>query len=709
MAHYSASALSPMSIRVAIKRGAVSHERMQLWNRQSSFLLPLVAPLLATCACAFSTTPSRNTSTMGSPSITSIAATDTDTGITDTEALATVKDALDNSWVRTLSAESDANLLKSRRREGLSETDDNRNKRPVFNGHYVLVEPTGIKQPRLMLLSQDVADMLKLTHEQVQSNDFVEWVSGNKVLGETWATPYALSIMGTRYTSNCPYGTGDGYGDGRAISIGELHGLELQLKGAGKTPFARGADGRAVLRSSIREFLASEAMHYLGVSTTRALSLAVSNTDLVARPWYSDTAVLSIPSMDDPRLAQYSDEQKQQLLAQLRNEKSDPNIMVREKAAMTCRVATSFTRIGHLDLFARRAQKASMAAVDKTGSQFHTATNEWKELEELVWHACYREFREDAYDPFIEEKDIASAATVLLQKSSENIAGMVADWIRVGFAQGNFNADNCLVGGRTMDYGPFGFLEEYNPLFAKWTGSGEHFGFLNQPSAGFANYKVLVQSVVPVICAAQGDEDPEDTTKEILETAAELFQSKVDEVFRVKLGFEEDQDLGDAVWSALEPLMKKCRTDWTIFFRQLTAIMKEFPDLASTDYAGMLSILEGDESKHPGNGAFYEPLSALHRKQFLVWILEWRNALSISATGKSKYERMRLANPKFVLREWMLVNAYSDAANGNEATLQELYSLIQHPYEEGSQQENDRHYRRAPDEVLRAGGTAFMS
>ena len=90
--------------------------------------------------------------------------------------------------------------------------------------------------------------------------------------------------MGTRYTNNCPYGTGNGYGDGRAISIGEMHGYELQLKGAGTTPFHRGADGRAVLRSSIREFLASEAMHYLGVSTTRALSLVVSRDETVMRP-----------------------------------------------------------------------------------------------------------------------------------------------------------------------------------------------------------------------------------------------------------------------------------------------------------------------------------------------------------------------------------------------------------------------------------------
>jgi uncharacterized protein YdiU (UPF0061 family) len=301
------------------------------------------------------------------------------------------------------------------------------------------------------------------------------------------------------------YNTGDGYGDGRAISIGELFGLELQLKGAGKTPFHRGADGRAVLRSSIREFLASEAMHYLGVETTRALSLVVSEKDTIMRPCtfipqslythaalpvlltffvkiagYSDDVKLELPSMDDPRLAKYPLQQRKQILQQLRTQKADPNVMQAERAAITCRVASSFVRIGHFDLFARRAERASMATADTTESRWNTGTNEWKELEQMVWHACFREYREEAYDPFFDDGDIESAATVFLNKAAEKIATMVANWVRVGFAQGNFNADNCLVGGKTMDYGPFGWMEEYIPSFAKWTGSGAHFGFMNQ-------------------------------------------------------------------------------------------------------------------------------------------------------------------------------------------------------------------------------------
>ena len=621
--------------------------------------------------------------------------------------LATTKAALQNSWVRQLSPETPENLQKSRRAEGLPSDDKNKRRRPVYNGHYVLVEPTGLQEPRLVLYSTDVAQQLELDPE---SDDFLQWVSGNLNLGESWATPYALSIMGKRYTNNCPYGTGDGYGDGRAISIGELNNLELQLKGGGTTPFHRGADGRAVLRSSIREFLASEAMHYLGIETTRALSLVVSEKDKIMRPWYQgNDSVTALPtSVDDPRLARFPEEQRPLILRQIRNQKMDPNTMIQEKAAITCRVAPSFVRVGHLDLFSRRAQLESMKNAETTDSNFDTSTLAWKELEQMIWHACYREYRAEAYDPFIDSKDIVSAANVLLEKAAERLATMVAGWIRVGFAQGNFNADNCLVGGRTMDYGPFGFLEEYNPVFAKWTGSGEHFGFMNQPSAGFANYQVLVESVVPVICAQTGTEAAP-TAKAILEKAVDVFQAKVDEVFRVKLGFEPDMDVGDDVWASLEPLLQKSRCDWTLFFRQLTYVLRDFADSESFDYQAMLETIEGKETQREGSSPFYEPLSSELRREWFDWIELWRNAIISSGAINGAFDRMKSTNPKYVLREWMLVEAYSAASDAEEAELFYLYDLIQRPYDEGSESEVRKYYRRAPAEALMAGGTAYMS
>ena len=407
--------------------------------------------------------------------------------------LSNLSNNFNHSWITQLSPESNENRLKSKQKTPLDDGSSNNVKRPVYNGHYVPVRPVPLLNPRLVIYSKDMANELGMTSEEdVQSDAFVKFFSGDvdgaflnhndngstsgstisshnnedksNVNVQTWATPYALSIMGKRYTSNCPFGTGDGYGDGRAISIGEVaventsHPMaspryELQLKGAGPTPFCRGADGRAVLRSSIREFLASEAMHNLGIETTRALSLTMSEKGSTSqRPWYSERNKKNIPTVDDPRLQKYSLEQRKQIVAQLNAQsKNDPDIMIEEPNAITCRVAPSFVRVGHLDLFARRATKGlSDYSLGLGTSKPDKTSNEFKELEALVWHACFREFPKTCYDPFNESGDVLSASKCLLQHSMDGIATMVAGWIRVGFAQGNFNADNCLVAGRTM-------------------------------------------------------------------------------------------------------------------------------------------------------------------------------------------------------------------------------------------------------------------
>lgn len=422
-----------------------------------------------------------------------------------------------NSWTAQLSPETPDNEQKSWQAiagsGGQSPKDTTNNKtnrtpRPIYNGHFVPVVPLGLPRPRLVLVSSDVLssnvlgwsppltiplDPLRKKDDDNESSkdgtddnqqwltEFVDFCAGNWVAPSpdnnsttttttvsSWATPYALSIMGTRYTNNCPYGTGDGYGDGRAIAIGEFVNVndnnsrwELQLKGAGPTPFGRGADGRAVLRSSIREFLASEAMHHLGVSTARALSLVVSETEVVRRPWYSDAkeedseddTLLrrptrrspTIPNMDDPRLAQYDEEKRREIILQLRRQyKSDPDVMGTEPAAIACRVARSFLRIGHLDLFARRATKPASrnaAATPKSSSSssssslYDTSTLAWQELESLFWHACFREFPNTAHTPYYPVRDIDKAASVFLAESADGVATMVAQWIRVGFCQ----------------------------------------------------------------------------------------------------------------------------------------------------------------------------------------------------------------------------------------------------------------------------------
>jgi uncharacterized protein YdiU (UPF0061 family) len=443
-------------------------------------------------------------------------------------------DSLSNSWIDHLSSESPENYERSLSKVGRGGGPG----RPVYNGHYVEVRPTPLRNPKLVIHSQETMDDLgcfaRGSHE---SSSFVEYFGGNVEIDRndvpesngavrTWATPYALSIMGRRYTNNCPYGTGDGYGDGRAISVGEVlvdgdraagvggsggeesdgrdgggggggsgRRIELQLKGAGRTPFCRGADGRAVLRSSIREFLGSESMHHLGVSTTRALCLVVSDGpdgDMSRRPWYSSSkrGNDSIPDANDPRLARYDLSRRREIISQLMaSTRSDPDVLVEERCAITTRASPSFVRVGHLDLFARRVdallERASAGEYDddvdddvaddadamsnecaeatkkRRAMEKIANTPQYRELEDIMWHACYREYHDEAYAPHVGGGDAMSAASALMEGAMVSIAAMVGGWIRVGFAQGNFNADNCLVGGRTMDYGPFGFLDVY--------------------------------------------------------------------------------------------------------------------------------------------------------------------------------------------------------------------------------------------------------
>jgi uncharacterized protein YdiU (UPF0061 family) len=232
--------------------------------------------------------------------------------------------------------------------------------REVFTGHYVPVNPTPIGDPEYVAHSKNFFRELGFADSMAQSNDFVRMFSGDisdvpePIRKVGWASGYALSIYGTEYIQQCPFLTGNGYGDGRAVSVFEavINGRrwEMQLKGGGRTPYCRGADGRAVLRSSIREFLAQDYMHSLGVPTTRSLTLYVSKTEEVKRPWYSEGS-----------------------------RSKDPDMLISEAVAISTRVAPSFIRVGQLELFGRRARK-------------NEHPKAMQELETIVLHLIDREY-----------------------------------------------------------------------------------------------------------------------------------------------------------------------------------------------------------------------------------------------------------------------------------------------------------------------------
>lgn len=565
------------------------------------------------------------------------------------------------------------------------------------SGHYVKVLPTPLPKPKYIIHSKAMAESLGISEADVQSDRFIKFFSGDQaqIPGmESWATPYALSIMGSRHVNNCPFGNGNGYGDGRAQSIGEVvvagERWEMQLKGGGKTPFCRGADGRAVLRSSIREFIASEAMFALGVSTTRALSLVLSEGETTRRPWYSGRNDAENIDENDPRLAKFPPEQRRELVAQLKAMGGkDPDIMIEEKCAITTRVSPSFLRIGHVDLFSRR--------VSGLGDGKKDSALRLQELEKIVEHALFRE-----YPDVLPGEALPARAKGMLLAAGERLGALAAGWLRVGFCQGNFNADNCLVGGRTMDYGPFGWMDQYDPLFAKWTGSGEHFAFINQPNAALANFQTFAVACGPLL--EKGDAD----VREVVMQAKDSILEAVRDTWRRKLGFAypASSDRADALWKEMEPLLQAGQADWITCWRQM-AHVAAMPE--GTDDAELLAPLDSWSGNAGAHSAWYAPLTPALRDRWVKFLRKWRAALEEEGEREGAKMRMLGENPKYVPREWMLVEAYETANKGDFALVKQLHDLLLDPYAEGTPAQAEKYYRTAPKVSLSKGGTAFMS
>ena len=297
----------------------------------------------------------------------------------------------------------DFSLMNSLNADPDSRKDGNDHRaRSVYSGHYVPVTPTPIPEPIYVSHSKTLFKELGLSSDLTKDKNFCRFFSGDIEVAEYpmrpfgWATGYALSIYGTEYTQQCPFGTGNGYGDGRAISVfeGLFNGkrMEMQLKGGGPTPYCRGADGRAVLRSSVREFLAQELMHALGIPTSRSLTLYVSGTEIVRRPWYTEGS-------------RYF----------------EPDIMVDNHAAITTRVAPSFLRVGQLELFARRVRSNSH-------------DDAFNELKIIVQHLIDRNYRDDIDPSHSFNEKVIRLANLYRGR----LISLVTNWMRVGYCQGNF-------------------------------------------------------------------------------------------------------------------------------------------------------------------------------------------------------------------------------------------------------------------------------
>ncbi|WP_158973043.1 YdiU family protein [Paraglaciecola sp. L3A3] len=557
--------------------------------------------------------------------------------------------------------------------------------RQVFSGHYVPVNPTPINDPEYVAHSKTLFSELGFADTMAQSDDFMRMFSGDTsrvpapMRKTGWATGYALSIYGTEYIQQCPFRTGNGYGDGRAISVLEavINGQrwEMQLKGGGQTPYCRGADGRAVLRSSIREFLAQEHMYALGVPTSRSLSLYVSKTDTVQRPWYSPGSL-----------------------------SQDPDRYIYESTAISTRVAPSFLRVGQLELFARRVR-------------FNQHPTAMQELEKIVLHVIEREY------PGVIDSQLSTPEKIVLlaRKFQSRLASLVANWIRVGFCQGNFNSDNCAVGGFTLDYGPFGFCDMFQPYYQPWTGGGHHFSFINQPNAAQKNFEMFCSALRPLLA-----EKPDYllALEQVEDEFSQVMQAQMKTMWAAKLGLsaltatghnntDSDQAAFNAMLSELHTLMQHTPVDYTIFFRELSSIPNDISPLKKSFYENV----PNNASKNTTNATDNDTKSAELDKRWTQWLENWKTLLfSASNTNATSprssdeiSKQMKLVNPKYILREWFVVPAYQQASSGDYTLIQELQAVMTQPYAEQSKLIEDKYYRLKPAEFFEVGGLSHLS
>ncbi len=471
-------------------------------------------------------------------------------------------------------------------------------RRQVHNAVYSFVDPTPVAAPTLVAVSEDIAKQLGLSQEDLHSEAFLQVFAGNQKLAGM--QPYAMCYGGHQFG----HWAGQ-LGDGRAINLGEVvtsSGAHwaLQLKGSGATPYSRTADGLAVLRSSIREFLCSEAMHHLGVPTTRALSLITTGEQVLRDVMYDGHAE-------------------------------------HEPGAIVCRVAPSFLRFGNYQIFASR--------------------KEIDELRVLVDFTIEQHFSE-----LLEQYAASSKALYLawFEQVCERTATMIVGWMRVGFVHGVMNTDNMSILGLTIDYGPYGWLDNFDPEWTPNTTDAQHrrYRYSQQPNIALWNLYQLANSVFPLIDETQG-----------LEQALEGFQASYQKqwlsMMASKLGLQKVQNGDELLFERLETLLATVETDMTLFYRLLSEQeIDDYTQLADVYY---------DVSTHDA-----DYIAAMQQ-----WLQDYRARLAVESDVRGVQERfaaMQTVNPKYVFRNYLAQQAIDLAHTGDYSMVQQLLTVLQNPY-----------------------------
>ena len=517
------------------------------------------------------------------------------------------------------------------------ETENSR--RQVMQACYSRVQPTPVAQPRLVAYAREVAQELNLSSAVCESDDFTQVFSGNHLL--PGMDSYAMCYGGHQF------GNWAGQlGDGRAINLGEIVNQNgqrwaVQLKGAGPTPYSRSADGLAVLRSSVREFLCSEAMYHLGVPTTRALSLVVTGEQVVRDMFYDG------------------------------HPKPEPG-------AIVCRVAPSFLRFGNFQLFAARG--------------------ETEVLKQLVDYSIRNDF------PHLGQPSPA-AYVAWFEEVCRTTAKMIVHWLRVGFVHGVMNTDNMSILGLTIDYGPYGWLEDYDP---KWTpnttdAAGRRYCFGNQPEIAHWNLLQLANAIYPLIEQAA-------PLEQALNSYVKDFEGGWQAMMAHKLGLTAFAPQTDqALTAELLAIFQLAETDMTIFYRQLAQLDVSAKHVDAVSDAVLME---------PLLGAYYSPeqLSTATVTRIGKWLRGYTARVrqdeqdeqdEQDRTDETRRTRMNTANPKYVLRNYLAQLAIDKAEQGDYSMVQELLEVLRHPYEE--QAGKEEYAQKRPDWARQRAGCSMLS
>ncbi|KAJ7322230.1 hypothetical protein JRQ81_018517 [Phrynocephalus forsythii] len=468
--------------------------------------------------------------------------------------------------------------------------------REVRGSIFSVVYPTPFKSRVLLVaVSKDVLeDILDLDVSVSSTEDFLQLVSGTKIM--LGSLPLAHRYGGHQFGSWAGQ-----LGDGRAHLIGvytNRFGVtwELQLKGSGRTPYSRNGDGRAVLRSSVREFLGSEAMHYLGIPTSRAASLVVSEDDVWRDQFYNGN-------------------------------------IKKERGAVVLRVAKSWFRIGSLEILAH--------------------SGEMNLLRILLDHVIEEHF------PSISQNDSDRYLALFSGVVSET-ADLIALWMSVGFAHGVCNTDNFSLLSITIDYGPFGFMDSYDPDFVPNTSDDEkQYKIGNQANVGMFNLNKLLEALNPLLEPRQ-----KQLASQILEEFPEQNYKRFTALFKDKLGLLGNTEDDDHLIAFLLKLMEDTKADFTMTFRHLSEI--------SQDQLKYLSIPQ----------EFWALQDMARHKFFPNWVAMYLSRLkrNIGDSDLDRRRRMTSINPRYVLRNWMAESATQKAERNDFSEVRLLQQILQHPF-----------------------------